>query len=51
MPPKPKSVTTAADQLYDLLQKEKEIAFKDAAKRFNVPVKTIEAWATFLEED
>ncbi|MBS3132776.1 hypothetical protein J4470_01425 [Candidatus Woesearchaeota archaeon] len=51
MPLKPKSVTTAADHLYELVKQEKEIAFKDASQRLKVPVKTIEAWATFLEED
>src|SRR3989338_751697 len=51
MPLKPKSVTTAADHLYELVKQEKEIAFKDASQRLKVPVKTMEAWATFLEED
>jgi len=51
MPLKPKSVTTAADELYDLIMREKEISFKDAARRLRVPIGTIEAWATFLEED
>jgi len=51
MPPKPKSITTAADELYDLVMREKEISFKDAAAKLKVPIATIEAWATFLEED
>jgi len=51
MPPKPKEITTAADRLYDLVKREKEIPFKEAAKRLKVSVQTIEAWATFLEED
>ena len=48
---KPKSVTTAADKLYELVLEEKEISFKEAALRLKVPTKTVEAWATFLEED
>lgn len=51
MPPKPQSVSTAADELFELVKAEKEISFKDAAKKLGVPAATIEAWATFLEED
>ena len=51
MPLKPQNVSTAADDLAELIVREKEIAFKDAAKKLKVPVSTIEAWATFLEED
>src|SRR3989338_4766026 len=51
MPIKPQSISTAADELFELVKKEKEISFKDAAQKFKVPVSTIEAWATFLEED
>ncbi|MBI2664231.1 hypothetical protein HYX10_02710 [Candidatus Woesearchaeota archaeon] len=51
MPVKPKRVTTAADDLYEIVRQKKEIAFKDAARILKVPVPTIEAWSTFLEED
>jgi len=51
MPLKPKIITTAADRLYDLVKQHKEIAFKDVAAKLKVPVQTVEAWATFLEED
>ena len=51
MPPKPKRITTAADKLYDLVKDKHEISFKDAAQELKVPIQTIEAWATFLEED
>ena len=51
MPPKPKSITTAADRLYELVKRENEVSFKDAAKELKVPIGTIEAWASFLEED
>lgn len=51
MPLTPKSISTAADELYELVQKEGEIALKDAAKRLNVPMETVEAWAEFLQED
>ncbi len=51
MQTKPKSLTTAADDLLDIVKSEKEISFSDVAKKLNVSVQTIEAWATFLEED
>ncbi len=51
MQPKPKSLTTAADDLLDIVKTEKEISFADAARKLNVSPHTIEAWATFLEED
>jgi len=51
MPPKPKQITTAADRLYDLIKQKKEVSFKEAAEKLKVPIKTIEAWGTFLEED
>lgn len=51
MQPKPKSLTTAADDLLDIVKMEGEISFSDAAKKLGVSAQTIEAWATFLEED
>jgi flagellar motor component MotA len=46
-----KEVTTGADRLLDLIRGSKEISMENAAKKLGVPVQTIEAWATFLEED
>ncbi len=51
MQPKPKSLTTAADELINIVRREKELSFKEAARRLGVSAQTIEAWATFLEED
>ena len=46
-----KKITTAADELLDLVMTEKEISFKNASKKLGIPVNTIENWANFLEED
>ena len=46
-----KKISTAADELLDLVMSAKEISFKEASRRLKIPVKTIEDWATFLEED
>lgn len=46
-----KKISTAADELLDLVMSVKEISFKEASRRLKIPVKTIEDWATFLEED
>ncbi len=51
MQPKPKSLTTAADELINVVRREKEISFSQVAKELGVSTQTIEAWATFLEED
>ncbi len=51
MQPKPKSLTTAADELINVVRRAKEISFSDAAKELGVSAQTIESWATFLEED
>ena len=51
MPLTPKSISTPADELYELVLREGEIALKDAAQRLNVPIETVEAWAEFLQED
>ncbi|MBN2454157.1 hypothetical protein JXB11_01285 [Candidatus Woesearchaeota archaeon] len=51
MPIKPQSVTTEADLLLGLLRQVKEITLKEAAQRLKIPVPTLEAWATFLEEE
>ena len=45
------SVSTGADRLYNLVQDLKEVSFQNAAKKLGIPVSTIEAWATFLQED
>lgn len=44
-------ITTAADYLVSLVNQLGEVSYADAAKRLNVPIKTIESWATFLEEE
>ena len=44
------TLSTAADSLLNLLKSEKEISFKNAAKKLNVSTDTIEAWAGFLQE-
>ncbi len=51
MPIKPSTVVTEADKLFELLKEKKEIRLADAAKMLNVPAKTVEAWANFLEEE
>ena len=51
MPQKINVLTTEADLLIDLLRNAREISLADAAKELNVPLKTIEAWANFLEEE
>ncbi|MFH1133040.1 MAG: hypothetical protein V1735_00970 [Nanoarchaeota archaeon] len=47
----PETVRTDVDSLVELIKKKKEVAFEDAAKELGVPISTIEAWATFLEEE
>ena len=51
MPEKNQSIATAADRLYNLVEENKEISFKEAAAKLGVPVRAVEDWATFLEED
>ncbi|MCP3685079.1 MAG: hypothetical protein GY861_20650 [bacterium] len=45
------SITTAADLLISLLEEVKEISMADASKKLGVPLSTVEAWSTFLEEE
>lgn len=47
----PETVRTQVDSLTELIKNKKEISFEDAAKNLNLPMSTIEAWATFLEEE
>src|SRR3989338_3981616 len=51
MPLKPSTITTEADLLVNLLKDVKEISFADASKELGIPIETIEAWASFLEEE
>lgn len=51
MPFIPEVVKTEADLLMKLLEDVKEISMAEAAKRVGVPKATLEAWATFLEEE
>ena len=44
------TLSTAADSLLNLIKSDGEISFKDAAKKLNVSVETIESWAEFLQE-
>ena len=44
------TLSTAADSLLDLIKLEREISFKDAAKKLNVSLDTVESWASFLQE-
>ncbi len=48
---KQETVKTEADLLMKLLEDVKEISMADAAKKLGVPQATLEAWATFLEEE
>jgi hypothetical protein len=47
----PQKITTEADTLITLLQAAKEIPLKEAAQKLNIPQETLEAWASFLEEE
>jgi hypothetical protein len=47
----PQKITTEADTLITLLQQSKELPLKDAAQKLNIPQETLEAWASFLEEE
>jgi len=51
MPIKPKSISTAADELLIIVKREGEMRLDDVAKKLGVPRKTVEAWSTFLEEE
>lgn len=51
MPFVPEVVKTEADLLMKLLEDVKEISMAEAAKKLGVPQATLEAWATFLEEE
>ncbi len=44
-------VTTDVDALIRVVQQKKEVSVPDVARELNVPEATIEAWATFLEEE
>ncbi|NOZ80933.1 MAG: hypothetical protein GXP63_04630 [DPANN group archaeon] len=51
MEKKEETITTVVDALVSLVRNRKRISFDDAAKSLKIPVKTIESWATFLEEE
>ncbi len=51
MPDQPKKIDTAADALMSILRDVKEISLEEASKTLGVPLKTLENWATFLEEE
>lgn len=44
-------VTTDVDRLIELLKKRREISVKDASEELGVPLETVEAWVSFLEEE
>ena len=46
-----KQITTGVDSLINLIKKEKRVSFEDAAKILKLSIKTIESWASFLEEE
>ena len=47
----PETVKTDVDALLELIRRRKEISFEEASKTLVLPPPTIEAWATFLEEE
>ncbi|MBI5389609.1 hypothetical protein HZB01_04490 [Candidatus Woesearchaeota archaeon] len=46
-----KTVETNVDSLVHLLRNTNQLSLHDAAKKLDLPVETIEAWANFLEEE
>ncbi|RLE38799.1 hypothetical protein DRJ17_02930 [Candidatus Woesearchaeota archaeon] len=44
-------ISTDVDRLMALVKKRKEISIQDASKELGISANTIEAWATFLEEE
>jgi len=47
----PKTVKTEVDSLLEFVRNKKEVSFEEAARFFTLPLATIEAWASFLEEE
>ncbi|MCF7860624.1 hypothetical protein K9M79_00130 [Candidatus Woesearchaeota archaeon] len=45
------TITTHVDSLVDILKEKKELSMEDAVEILGLPQPTIEAWATFLEEE
>ena len=45
------TIRTGVDNLISLIKNKKEISFDEAANVIGEPVSTIEAWASFLEEE
>ncbi|MBW2971287.1 hypothetical protein KY320_03965, partial [Candidatus Woesearchaeota archaeon] len=45
------TISTDVDELVKLVDQVKEISLSDAASKLNVPVRTLEAWANYLEEE
>lgn len=45
------TVKTDVDVLFELIKRKKELSFAEASKALSLPVSTIEAWASFLEEE
>lgn len=48
---KKETIHTEVDNLIELIKKNKEISFDEAANQLGVPILTIESWANFLEEE
>ena len=45
------TITTEVDRLVILVNEKGRISAKDAARKLNMPISTINEWATFLEEE
>lgn len=45
------TIQTDVDNLLKLVKEKKEISFENAASELGVPIDTIEAWSTFMEEE
>ena len=42
------SITTTADELIDFLKTVDKIELEEAAKKLEIPVKTLQTWVDFL---
>ncbi len=49
--PKKEMITTEADRLLSFVQEKGEISLDDTAKELGIPVKTVESYANFFEEE
>ena len=50
-PPDSKELRTAADELLDLVRKNKKISVEEAAKQLRMPVSSVQALVDFLVEE